>query len=283
MNASLARDEEISPMSIVFFCQSCGSRFDVGPREAGKQGRCKKCGQRMIVPKIDEAAPKAVKPAVVAVGAGAGAPPASAWLAQMTSNVGLAPLTVDRMPAFKKPSMFAEDELADSKPYLLAQPDRRSGGRPVKPVSGVKALWRRQLGMVERIFRWINQTAYLLSVPFIMVLLFAGITHNPHLATMSATAVVLLNVGRLGSGLANLVVIPFRDGMSWKRLKKPVRRLVEPVFTIGLVVAAFAILPSLSKGGTSKGIIQKLQEKVESEQAVARGLEGKSSDKNTPR
>ena len=46
----MARDRGIGPMSIVFFCQSCGSRFNVDPRMAGKQGRCKKCGEQMTVP-----------------------------------------------------------------------------------------------------------------------------------------------------------------------------------------------------------------------------------------
>jgi hypothetical protein len=270
-------------MSIVFFCRSCGGRFEVDPRMAGKQGRCKKCGQRMTVPPAEAAAPKAAEPAMVGVGAGrsAGSPPASGWLAGMTSKIGLAPITIDRMPAFKKPSMFAEDEMADSTPYALATPDRKShGGTGGKPVSGVRMLWRRQLGMIEKIFRWINQTAYLLSVPFIMILLFAAVTRNRHLAATSATVVVLLNLGRLISGIANLVVIPFRDEITWKRLKKPVRRLVEPVLTIGLVVVAFVFLPSLSRGGTSKGILQKLQEKVEASQAVAKELADQSKDSN---
>ena len=56
----------------------------------------------------------------------------------MTSQVGLAPLTIDRMPAGrKKPAMFAEDDLDDSKPYVLAKPERRrSGGAGrVRPAS----------------------------------------------------------------------------------------------------------------------------------------------------
>jgi general stress protein CsbA len=236
----------------------------------------------MTVPKAEQIASMAAMPAIAAValgaGPGAGSPPASNWLAQMTSKVGLAPLTIDRMPATKKPSMFAEDDLADSKPYALAKPDRVSSGRPVEQVSGLKILWRRQLGIIENLFRWINQTAYLLSVPFIVLLLFAAVTRNRHLATVSATVVVLLNIGRLVSGFANLVVIPFRDGMSWKRLKKPIRRLIEPVGTIALVVLAFTFLPSLSKGGTSKGILQKLEQKLAEEQAAAKALEGKPTD-----
>jgi hypothetical protein len=241
-------------MSIVFFCQSCGSRFDADPRLAGKQGRCKKCGEKMIVPAAARLGATAASREGVAVGAGAevgagaGRTPASSWVGEVeASKVSLAPLTVDRMPAFKNPSMFAEDELADSKPYLLAQPERRSGGRVVSQVSGAKILWRRQLGHVEHVFRWINQTAYLISVPFLMMLLLGVIVRSHPMANFGAIVVVLLNTARLVSGVFNLVVIPFRDGINLHRLKKPIRRVVEPALTIGLVGLAFAFLPWLSK------------------------------------
>jgi DNA-directed RNA polymerase subunit RPC12/RpoP len=230
-------------MSIVFFCQGCGSRFDIDPRMAGKQGRCKKCGARMTVPKGPVREP-------VPVGAGAG----SGWLAEVApSQVGLAPLTIDRQPGLKRTSMFAEDDLADSKPYLLAQPERRSGGRPVSQVSGLKIFWRQRLGFVEKIFRSINQTAYLISVPFLMILLLGIMVRSHPLSNLGAIVVVLLNITRLVTGFFNLVVIPFRDGINFKRLKKPIRRVVEPAITVGLVGLAFAFIPWLSKSDTSDG------------------------------
>jgi hypothetical protein len=45
------------------------------------------------------------------------------------------------------------------------------------------------------------------------------------------------------------------------------------------VVLAFAFLPSLSKGGTSTGILQKLEQKLGDGQAAANALEGKPTDK----
>jgi hypothetical protein len=83
--------------------------------------------------------------------------------------------------------------------------------------------------------------------------------------------VVLLNIGRLVAGVANLVVIPFREGIAqgvaflippvtffylnnhWKKMRKPTRRVVEPVLTIGLVVLAFTFIPWLSAGGSKSG------------------------------
>ena len=43
-------------MPIVFFCQSCGSRFEVGDGMAGKRGHCRTCDQRMIIPLASEIA-----------------------------------------------------------------------------------------------------------------------------------------------------------------------------------------------------------------------------------
>ena len=55
-------------MGIVFFCQSCGARFEVDPRMAGKAGRCKKCGQQMEIPRAEQIASMAAMPALAGSG-----------------------------------------------------------------------------------------------------------------------------------------------------------------------------------------------------------------------
>jgi len=68
----------------------------------------------------------------------------------------------------------------------------------------------------------------------------------------------LLNIGRIAAGLANLVVIPFRESpiqgirflippitfiylaQRWSKVRKPVQRIVGPILTIGLVTLALA-------------------------------------------
>ena len=272
-------------MSIVFFCQSCGSRFDVDARAAGKQGRCKKCGQRMTVPKAEEIASMAAMPALAMAGAGApaGASPGPNWLARMSSQVGLAPITIDRMPAKrKKPSMFPEDDLGDSKPYDLAKPDRResAGWGGSKPAGAVVRVWRGQLGGLQKLFRRINETAYLISIPFLMLLVLGAVVRNRPMALVGATVVVLLNIGRLVAGAANLAVIPFRDGFDTKKMKKPLRRVIEPAITIGLVILAFAFIPWLSGGGQAKGnIAARIGAGARDLKAEMKELVGEAADK----
>ena len=175
------------------------------------------------------------------------------------AQVGLPPLTIDRMPAgHKKPSMFAEDNLADSKPYALAKPERRgsgAGGGGSGPAGVVTRVWRGQLGGVQKLFRRISETAYMISIPFLLILLFGAAVSNRSIALFGATVVVLLNIGRLVAGAANLAVVPLRDGIDFEKMKKPLRRVIEPVVTIGLVFLAFIFIPWLSAGQAAGGSI----------------------------
>jgi hypothetical protein len=250
-------------MGIVFFCQSCGARFEVDPRMAGKKGRCTKCGQSMSIPRADEIASMVAMPALAAAAAGAGVASAAgargsssgSWLKAGLSQLVLAPLTVDRMPiGQRKPSQPPPlDAAQDSKPYALAQPVRAKGGRVRVQDNVIVRVWRRQLGGVQKLFRKINETAYLVSIPFLMILLLGAAVRNRPMALFGATVVVLLNIGRLVAGGANLAVVPFRDGINLGKMKKPIQRVIEPAVTIGLVILAFTVIPWLSGDPSGKG------------------------------
>ncbi len=260
-------------MSIVFFCSRCGARFEVGEQAAGKTGRCKRCGERIAVPK---AAPVAVavasaSPATAAADGGPG------WLERVGSQVGLAPLTVGRMPGVRTRDPGAppvDDDLGDSKPYALVvekkrPPIRRLAGS-TGPAGEATVLWRRGWLTIQRTFRRINEFAYLLSVPFLMLFLIGAATHNRGLALLGAEVVVLLNVGRVVTGLANVLAVPFRDGPAtgllflvppftikymidnWNKLRRPTQRVTTPILTIAAVLLAFVLLPSLSGGAAKK-------------------------------
>ena len=135
-------------------------------------------------------------------------------------------------------------------------------------------LWRGQLGRILKLFRWINQTAYLVSVPFLMILLLGATVRDRPMAIGGATMVVLLNIARLISGIANLAVIPLRDGIDLKKMKKPIWRLIEPVVTIALVVLAFTFIPSLSGAGPAK---ESIRVREASARSLGEEIEGKVS------
>jgi len=252
-------------MSIVFFCQSCGARFDVDARMAGKTGRCKKCGQHMSIPRAEQIASMAAMPALATAAAGAGAVRASRDVAggmaesiatrlrEGISKVGLAPVSVDRIRV-TKPSPL--DDAEDSKPYMLAQPELQYRGRVSRPEDVVVAAWRRQLGGIQKLFRKFSDAVYLISVPFLMlVLLGAGIRNRP-IALLGVTVVVLLNLGRLAASGVDLSLAVLRDGLNLKNMKKPIRRVIESAATIGLVILAFLFIPWLATGESSKGSIK---------------------------
>ncbi|MDG3003803.1 hypothetical protein [Paludisphaera mucosa] len=261
-------------MSIVFFCSHCGARFEIGEQAAGKVGRCKRCGEKITVPPpaaVAAAAPARAPAAAVSEGGG------PAWLAQVTSQVALAPLTMEGMPGLRKPKPKAtpmDDDLGDSKPYAVVETwkvpatDIVPGGS--RAAGEVKIAWRGWWGTIQKLFRRLNEFAYLLSVPFLILLLIGATMHNRGLALLGGEAVVLLNIGRVLTGLANILAVPFREGPAtgllflfppytikymidhWKRLKRPTQRVVTPLLTIGAVILAFTFLPSLSGGSDAK-------------------------------
>jgi hypothetical protein len=256
-------------MGIVFFCQSCGARFEVDPRTAGKRGHCKKCGQIMTVPRAEEIASMSAIPALASAVGGTGpatgrrpakppvGSPLTSWLESGLSDAVLAPITLDRMPLGQKrptkPSPL--DDAEDSKPYVLSEPIREERGAVRSHDYVALRVWRGQIGGIQKVLRWLNETAYLISVPFIMMLLLGTVARIHWVAVLGAVVVVLLNIGRLITAAANLAIAPFREGLNWKRVKKPLRRLIEPVMVIGLVVLAFAFIPFLSTGKPStKGV-----------------------------
>ncbi|WP_165065140.1 zinc ribbon domain-containing protein [Paludisphaera rhizosphaerae] len=257
-------------MSIVFFCSECGSRFEVSDQAAGKLGRCKKCGQKITVP-----LPKPVAVAAGSAGDEEGGGPA--WLEHMSSQVALAPLTIDRMPGVRKRDVKAppiDDDLGDSKPYNVVEdysiPALKAAHDAAGPAGRATIMWRHSWRSIAKLLRNINEFAYLLSIPFIMLLLIGATMHNRSLALLGAEAVVLLNIGRLITGLANLVAVPFREGPGtglmflippftikymmdhWNQMRRPTKRVVTPLLTIAAVLLAFALLPSLSAKSADK-------------------------------
>lgn len=260
-------------MAIVFACQSCGSRFELDDRFAGKAGRCKHCGERMTIPsngaaeapglKLAPAAAPAAQPRATAT---AGRAPT--WIDAVNSQIGLAPLSVQTIPAARtagRPASPLDDASFTGLYQVRSAPElpRAAGSGKAAELHN---FYRRQVGSFQRVFRWLNDAAYLVSVPFIILLLLGAMVRNRPLALFGATVVVLLNIGRLVTGLVNLVAIPFRDSPAqgvmflvppltfvyiaqhYKRLRKALRRVGGPLATLALVALVFAFVPWLTRG-----------------------------------
>lgn len=270
-------------MNIVFFCQSCGARFEVGPNMAGKKGRCTKCRQNLAIPQPDAVASIANQPAAVPPPPKVMPRPATARPENLASrlrtvgtSIGLDPVTLQNLSAAPKgygAALAALDDAEDSKPYLIANnpllnEKKESGGT----ANVVKNRWRKETGSLQKLFRRINETAYLLSIPFIALLLFATAMKNRPLALLAATLIVLLNLGRIVAGIANLTVVPLRSGLNAKKLNKPFRRVIEPILTIGIVFLAFTFIPWLSGESQSADVVSRLTEN-------AKGLKGEMKSK----
>lgn len=288
----------VLPLAIQFACEACGATFTVDDRLAGRKGRCKACGRVFAIPRAGAAAAASVMAVPVASAgraaaggfrlapgaAGAPAPrvavPAGRpmnWIEAVTSQVALAPVTAEGLRPVQRPMLpSALDDASVSGPYLMRSmpslaPLPGAGGRPA---GAATRAYRKELGRAQRLFRWLNESAYLVSVPFLLLILIGIVFKSQPLALLGATGAVLLNIGRVGAGLANLVVIPFRDSpvqgvlflippltfyylwKNWDRVRKPVLRVLGPIGTIGLVVLAFSFIPWLRPGGADPGTVE---------------------------
>ena len=142
-----------------------------------------------------------------------------------------------------------------------------------RPAGAATRGYRQAMGHVQKLFRWLNQSAYLVSVPFLMLLLLGLIVGNNSLMGLGATAVIALSIGRIVAGVANLAVIPFRESpiqgilflippitffyiyQNWHKVQAPVKRIIGPIVTIALVAAAFVAEPWIRGEGKPKGSI----------------------------
>jgi predicted Zn finger-like uncharacterized protein len=283
---------------IHFQCPNCSAPFEVDEKLSGRKARCKKCGGRMSIPASEAvAAPtSAPRPQAVAAAAAVAAgprltpleasvparsqPPLAAgrptnWLDAVTSQVALAPITVESIKALRNKSAFV-DEPSTAGPYKLAT----APSLPVvfaqrgKAAGAVTRGYRGGMGKLQKLFRWLNESAYLVSVPFLMLLLLGLAVGNRSLMGLGAAGAVVLNIGRIVAGVANLVVIPFRESpiqgilflippitffylaQNWHKVNRPVKRIVGPILTIALVAAAFLVEPALRSATKTEGSLE---------------------------
>jgi hypothetical protein len=130
-----------------------------------------------------------------------------------------------------------------------------------RPAGWFYVKWRGAVGTLLKLLRLIDSSAYLISVPFLMLMLFGIIVENPGFMHTGAVVVVLANYGRFWTDLLALFIRPYKDGplqglaflfppytvyyltRHWVRVKPIVRRIATSCIPIVLVVLAYAFLP----------------------------------------
>jgi DNA-directed RNA polymerase subunit RPC12/RpoP len=141
-----------------------------------------------------------------------------------------------------------------------------SGHGAPGPASWLYVQWRAAVTLILKLLRWIDNWAYLISVPFLVLLVFAIVVSNPALAHLGAVVVVLVNYGRFWTDLLALFVRPFKEsplhGLAflfppyglyflatrWRQVKPILGRMATSCIPIVLVVLAYAFLPSINPG-----------------------------------
>jgi hypothetical protein len=132
------------------------------------------------------------------------------------------------------------------------------------PASWPYVKWKAAVNFVLKLLRWVDTWAYLISVPFIMLMVFGIVVENQAFVHLGAVATVLANYGRFWADLLALFVRPYKDGpiqglaflfppytvyylaTRWSRMKPILRRIATSCIPIVLVVLAYAFLPSIN-------------------------------------
>jgi hypothetical protein len=147
-----------------------------------------------------------------------------------------------------------------------------------RPASWFYVKWRAAVGFVLKVLRWIDTWAYLISVPFVLLMIFGIVVENRGFVHTGAVVVVLANYGRFWADLLAFFLRPYKDGpvqgvaflfppytiyyliVHWKHMKPILRRITTSCIPIVLVVLAYAFLEVVNPGIKNvKGITAKIE------------------------
>jgi hypothetical protein len=133
-----------------------------------------------------------------------------------------------------------------------------------RPAGWFYVKWRAFISFILKVLRWIDSWAYLISVPFVMLMIFGIAVGNPVFVHTGAVVVVLANYGRFWADLLAFFVRPYKEGplqgvaflfppytlyyltAHWDRMKPIVRRIATSCIPIVAVILAYAFLPSVN-------------------------------------
>lgn len=157
-----------------------------------------------------------------------------------------------------------EEYRRDPRGYQLAEElDSRffRWARGSRPANFMYTQWRKAVGGILRVLRFVDDWAYLISIPFLVLIVFAIAIGNRPLVHTGAVVVVLVNFGRFWTDLLALFVRPFKEGpvhglmfffppyaiffisRHWDKFQGTFRRLLTSFVPIVLVILAYAFIP----------------------------------------
>ena len=163
---------------------------------------------------------------------------------------------IRELEEFKKdpgPYQLADD--LDNRFFRWAR-GSRAGGLAVHPVAQGRRPDPEGL-------RFIDDWAYLISVPFLILMIFGVAIAHRGLVHTGAVVVVLVNFGRFWTDLLALFVRPFKEGpihgllflfppyglyfigKHWDKFRPAFRRLLTSCIPIALVILAYAFIPTI--------------------------------------
>jgi hypothetical protein len=160
-----------------------------------------------------------------------------------------------------------------------------------RPASWLYVKWRASVGFVLKLMRWVDSWAYLISVPFVVLMIFGIVVENQALVHTGAVVIVLANYGRFWADLIAFFVRPYKDGplqgiaflfppytiyyltTHWNHMKPILRRIATSCIPIVLVVLAYAFLASVNPavkdvkgiGARLRAGEQELQKEIDSD------------------
>jgi hypothetical protein len=133
-----------------------------------------------------------------------------------------------------------------------------------RPAGWFYVKWRAGVSGVLKFLRFIDTWSYLISVPFLIMVLFAIVTSSRGLVHAGSVVVVVVNYGKFWSDLIAFFVRPFKEGplqglaflfppygvyflyAHWDKMKPILKRMLTSCVPIILVVLAYAFIPSVN-------------------------------------
>jgi hypothetical protein len=133
-----------------------------------------------------------------------------------------------------------------------------------KPAGWLYLKWRGAVGFLLKILRWIDSWAYLISVPFIVLMIFGIVAEQSNLVHVGAVVTVLANYGRFWADLLAFFLRPYKDGpiqglaflfppytlyyltVHWDRMRPIVRRIATSCIPIVAVILMYSYLASVN-------------------------------------